>query len=84
MIGIFLQRLPATINNIRNAFDKSDWQQLSVSSHQLKGAAGGYGYPDLTRVCSKLEGAVTAAVPEAEKVGAIVQELESLRDQILM
>jgi hypothetical protein len=77
--------LPATINNIRNAYDKSDWPQLSVYSHQLKGAAGGYGFPDLTRVCGQIESVVSAEVaPQPEKILPILKELESLRDQILM
>ena len=44
-----MRGLPGRMEEIREAFEKLDWQQLSLLAHRLKGASGSYGYPDLER-----------------------------------
>ncbi len=51
----FVSRLPDRMNSLREAYDKKDWSELKKLSHQIKGAAGGYGYPELTDTAAMLE-----------------------------
>ena len=87
VLGGFLQRLPVTVFSIRNAVEKADWQQVVLFSHQLKGAAGGYGYPDLAAVCARIESAANnhgQKSIDSDEMFSNVRALENLRDRILL
>lgn len=51
----FVAGLDGRLAELRQAFDRLDWEQLVTLAHRLKGAAGSYGYPDISRVCAELE-----------------------------
>lgn len=51
----FVERLPGTARDIRNAFEQRDFQLLKRRIHTLKGSAGNFGYPDLFRLCQIFE-----------------------------
>ncbi len=55
LIEGFLERLPSTISKMEYALQRLDWDSLMSYSHQLKGAAGGFGYPNLTELAAILE-----------------------------
>lgn len=74
----FIAGLPDRVRAIEAAISQSDFAAFATAIHQLKGSAGGYGYPLLTSQASKIE--------EKARTGDLEQcriELEELKEQIL-
>ena len=72
----FVRGLPGRMEEIREAFDKLDWQQLSMLAHRLKGASGSYGYPDLSTLAAAMERGFKAQ--QAEELGQWMERFEGL------
>lgn len=51
----FVDELPDRLQSLQAAFEATDLEQLAVLAHQLKGAGGSYGYPQLTELCAPME-----------------------------
>jgi len=51
----FVAGLAVRISELRKAHEQLDWDRLALLAHQLKGAAGSYGYPDISQLCAELE-----------------------------
>ena len=47
--------LPTRLDELQQAFDATDWEQLTTLAHRLKGASGSYGYPDLSTLAATME-----------------------------
>lgn len=74
LVNRFVAEMPAKMAALeRHASDK-DWQALGVISHQLKGAAGSYGFHQLTTPAGRVELAARENQPE-EAILASVEEL---------
>jgi HPt (histidine-containing phosphotransfer) domain-containing protein len=81
LIGLFLSELPAKIEGVVAAFQGGDADTLKRLAHQIKGAAGGYGFPSVGDAAGKVElGLKAASDPQAAlaKVNADVRELVEL------
>ncbi|MEZ6134391.1 MAG: Hpt domain-containing protein [Pirellulaceae bacterium] len=57
LVELFVSEIPEKIDTIEQLLAAEDWEQLQRISHQLKGAAGGYGFDCLTPLASRLESA---------------------------
>ena len=55
LVEKFLSKLDDRVASIRAAAAAQDQAQLKVLAHQLKGAAGGYGFPGISQVAGTLE-----------------------------
>lgn len=64
IVEMFVSEIPDRVAALVGAYDGRQWADLRRGAHQLKGAGGGYGYPELTTVASQLEYAVDAAQGE--------------------
>ncbi len=51
----FVRGLDGRLEELRLAHERMDFDRLTVLAHQLKGAAGSYGYPDISRLCAEME-----------------------------
>lgn len=51
----FVDGLPTRLDELQQAFDATDWDQLTTLAHRLKGASGSYGYPDLSTLAATME-----------------------------
>lgn len=51
----FVEGLEERLREIKQAYESQDWDLLTTLAHRLKGAAGSYGYPDLSGVAANLE-----------------------------
>ncbi len=78
LVEIFVESLPERVESLRQAFEQGDWETLRRTAHQLKGAAGSYGFDPLSPSAAQLEQSV-ASGPEQD-VEAIRQALEELLD----
>ncbi|MEZ4407848.1 MAG: ATP-binding protein [Polyangiales bacterium] len=57
LVVTFATELPSRADAMRAALAAGDHDALRTLAHQLKGAAGGYGYPELTDAAAALEDA---------------------------
>ncbi|MGD8742061.1 MAG: ATP-binding protein [Granulosicoccaceae bacterium] len=55
LVEAYIEGLPSTVSSIRQAVAKADWDTLENMLHQLKGSAGNYGYPELSKLATSLE-----------------------------
>jgi HPt (histidine-containing phosphotransfer) domain-containing protein len=62
----FAGELPARIARIEELLAAGDEEELGRLAHQLKGAGGGYGFPQITEAAAGLEQAIKSAVGESE------------------
>jgi len=58
LVERFLSGLPQRIAAIQSAQAGGDLNQLRVLAHQLKGAAGGYGFTPISQAAAQLENTV--------------------------
>ena len=55
IIEMFVDGLSDRIESITTAFEDRNFTTVSGIAHQLKGAAGGYGYPSLSELAFEVE-----------------------------
>lgn len=60
LVEMFIEGLPSRIENLNVAMQTGDGESLRRLAHQLKGAAGGYGFPSITEKARMLEAALNA------------------------
>lgn len=72
----FVDNLSSRFANLKSAHEKLEWEQLRTLAHQLKGAGGSYGYPDISRLGAMMEAAFNKQ--EATQFAAWMDELASL------
>ncbi len=77
MVELFVHEMPARTAILRVNFETGNWDALRRAAHQMKGAAGSYGFDQLTPPSARLEEAATRVEP-AE---VIAQALEALLAQ---
>lgn len=70
----FVGRLPDRIQELSNLLQQHDLEQLSRAVHQLKGAAGGYGFPDITTAAASAE----QSIKTAADLNSITQQVQAL------
>ncbi|MCA9287476.1 MAG: Hpt domain-containing protein [Phycisphaerales bacterium] len=56
LVDLFVSELPQRIEAIRGALGTQRYRDLQRLAHQLKGAAGGYGFPTIGAAAGVLEG----------------------------
>ena len=74
LLARFISKLPQRVSTINDLVRVRDMEELRRAVHQLKGAAGGYGFPQITEAASKAEKKIS---PEAE-LEEVRAEVESL------
>lgn len=72
----FVNGLPGRIEDLRKTYENLDWTQLKTLAHQLKGAGGSYGYPDLSQLAAIMERDFVAQ--RAEDITTRLRQLEEL------
>ena len=51
----FVENLATRVDDLKRAHAALDWEMLTTLAHRLKGAAGSYGYPDISKLCAEME-----------------------------
>ena len=72
----FVDGLGARLDELNQAHGKLDWEMLTTLAHRLKGAAGSYGYPDISSICADME--FNFRAHHAENFQECVQRLNDL------
>jgi HPt (histidine-containing phosphotransfer) domain-containing protein len=69
IVHLFVTELPQRIAAVQAALSANEWERLRTLAHQLKGAAGGYGFPQL--------GAAAGTIDQGIKDGCDVNVIRS-------
>ena len=77
LVEKFVSELPQRVNALRDALNREDHEALTTLAHQLKGAAGGYGFPTITDAARHLE-ASTKDTEDIETLSRRVKEIADL------
>ena len=80
LIPMFVASLLVKVVLIRSAAADDDMAKVVRTAHQIRGAAGGYGYPSITAVAQAIEEAAAAPTPPAV-LSAMVDQLDALCDR---
>jgi len=78
LVEYFISELPERIDGLESAFRDDDRATLKRLAHQLKGAAGGYGYPSITECAANLERAVLADHADVKQISARLDDVLDL------
>jgi HPt (histidine-containing phosphotransfer) domain-containing protein len=74
LVPRFLANRAADVAKIRAALAGADYEAISGSAHGMKGAGGGYGFPEISRLGAALEEG--ARQRDAAAIIALVASLE--------
>lgn len=55
LVGLFVVEMPDRIAALERAFEAADWGLVARLAHQMKGAAGSYGFEQITPYALRLE-----------------------------
>jgi histidine phosphotransfer protein HptB len=73
LLEVFVQGIPEKCEIFRDLRARGATDEIRMMAHQLKGAAGGYGFPGVSEAASELEESC-----KSDKPDAIAQSLEGL------
>ncbi|MFH1267709.1 MAG: Hpt domain-containing protein [Planctomycetota bacterium] len=76
IVEMFIEEMPDRTARLLDRLNASDWEGLRRLSHQLKGAAGSYGFGPITDSAARVEEAVRESSPE-EEIRRLVDDLVS-------
>jgi len=74
IVDMFVEEMPDRVGAIQTQLEEADWDALRRAAHQLKGAAGSYGFDLISPCAGRLEAAVREQEPE-EQIRRAAQEL---------
>lgn len=75
----FAEELPDRAASIEQMWESRDREGLQTLAHQLKGAGGGYGFPEITQYAADLEAALKTGRDECEILDRMHALCEILR-----
>lgn len=64
LVDLFVAELPERLAALHSALETSRIADVARFAHQLKGAGGSYGFPQLTPVAARLEMLAKQSAPE--------------------
>lgn len=77
IVEMFVDEMPERISTLLGQLNSSDWEALRRSAHQLKGAAGSYGFATISPCAATLESSIREELPE-EQIHQAVEELVAM------
>lgn len=81
LVRRFVQSLPTRVAHMQTMVEQLQWEQLGSEAHQLKGSAGGLGYPDLGKIAAEIEAQVSTR--KYMEIPGIMDKLASLVRRIV-
>ncbi len=79
MVELYVAEMPDRIASLEQAFSDADDVGLRRNAHQMKGAAGSYGFDLLTEFAAKLEASVRDGRPRQQIQRALDELTERCR-----
>jgi HPt (histidine-containing phosphotransfer) domain-containing protein len=81
IVDMFVEEMPGRVAALQEQLNSADWDALSRTAHQLKGAAGSYGFDPLSPCAGKVETAVRNGEPE-QAIRETVNELVDMCNRV--
>ncbi|MCS7238311.1 MAG: Hpt domain-containing protein [Thermoguttaceae bacterium] len=81
LLELFAATLPQRLQNLERLADEGDWEGLRRQAHQLKGAAGSYGFAPLSVTAAQLE-TIARQNPDPEKIRQLLDQLRDLASRV--
>ena len=82
IVEMFVEEMPDRISAILTQCEAGEWEMLRRTAHQIKGAAGSYGFESVSPVAGRLEDTIRAGEPEdriRQAVASLVDLCQSCR-----
>jgi signal transduction histidine kinase/DNA-binding response OmpR family regulator len=76
LVQMFVEGLPERASTLERTLDAGDLDRVAALAHQLKGTAGGYGFPSITEAAARLETSVRAR----RAIDDVREQLRSVAD----
>jgi len=76
LVQRFVQSLPERVAHMQTMVEQSQWESLGSAAHQLKGSAGGLGYPGLGEIAAEIEARISTR--KYMEIHGIMNRLELL------
>lgn len=80
LIVLFINELPTRLNEIKALYSESDWENLTIRVHALKGTSGNFGFLDVTEIAKSLEELIQ--VKRYDNVEIALNQLDDLEKRI--
>ena len=80
LVPRFISNRAADIEKIRAALAGADFEAIRIAAHGMKGAGGGYGFPEISRLGAAMEEG--AEQRDAAAIGSLVANLEEYLGRI--
>ena len=74
LVAEFVAEIPGRVARIQRQQEAGDWNALRRTAHQLRGAAGSYGFEPVTPLAEQLESLLAGDAPP-EEIARAVDEL---------
>lgn len=81
LLELFVQEIPDRLAVLEQHLEQGNWSELARFAHQLKGAGGSYGFPQLTPFAARLEQLAKQSAP-VEQLEAALGELVAVAEQL--
>jgi HPt (histidine-containing phosphotransfer) domain-containing protein len=79
LADLFFGELSGRIDSMRRAMGRQDLGSIQFIAHQLRGAAGGYGFPEIGAAAGSLEDLLRRGDAAADAIERGVQAIESMQ-----
>ena len=79
----FVRNLPGYVEKMRAAVERGDHAQAARVCHDLKGTAGGYGFPEISEVAQHLESALKTEAKITHQM-LLVEQIATLCQRALI
>ena len=77
IVEMFVEEMPGRVASLLEHLNDADWDGLRRAAHQLKGAAGSYGFEAISPCAGRVESAIRDGEPE-QRIRDAVMELVDL------
>ncbi len=74
IVELFVEEMPGRVQTLVDEYNSGDWDGLRRTAHQLKGAAGSYGFSAISPAAARLEQALATEEPE-DRIRNALEEL---------
>lgn len=81
LVDMFVEEMPGRVAALLEQFQAGNLDGLRQSAHQMKGAAGSYGFDALSPAAGRLESSLRDEEP-LEQVRVVMQELIDLCNRV--
>jgi HPt (histidine-containing phosphotransfer) domain-containing protein len=82
LVQLFVQEIPDRLAVLEQNLAQGNWSELARFAHQLKGAGGSYGFPQLTPFAARLEQLAKQTLAANTQAVAVTQLEAALSDLV--